>query len=239
MVGVNVVGSFGDFLRQALSDAVSRVRAWSVLKKITVAIALVGFVMATVIFDVPPLATLRQWADAAGPWFPVVYWFVYVIVTQFPIPRTILTLSAGILFGPWTGILIALTATAVSAALSLSIVRGLLGDWIRPHLNHPAVAGINRRLEQRGWLAVLSLRMIAGIPFSIMNYTAALTSVRLLPFTVATFFGSAPGTIATVFFGDTLTGEADPFIVVITIVLALLGVAGLVLDTRMPVKASD
>lgn len=118
-------------------------------------------------------------------------------------------------------------------------MRGLLGEWIRPYLRHPAVAGINRRLEQRGWLAVASLRMIAGIPFSVLNYAAALTSVRLVPFTVATFIGSAPGTIAMVFFGDTLTGEADPVIIAITVALAVVGVVGLLLDSRIPVKEQN
>ena len=213
-------------------DAVDAVRQWSWAKKILVAAAVVAFIAVTVLFDVPPLSTLRAWADSVGGWFVVAFWFAYVLITQFPVPRTILTLSAGVLFGPWVGILLSLTATAVAAAVSLSIVRGLLGEWIRPYLRHPAVAGINRRLEQRGWLAVTSLRMIAGIPFSVLNYAAALTSVRL----VATFVGSAPGTIAMVFFGDTLTGEADPVIIVITVVLALAGVAGLLLDSRIPVK---
>ena len=76
----------------------------------------------------------------------------------------------GILFGTGRGILIALTATTVSAVISLLIVRTLLRDWVEPRLTHPAVESINRRLEERGWLAILSLRMIAAVPFSIMNY---------------------------------------------------------------------
>lgn len=220
-------------------DAVDAVRQWSWAKKVLVAVAAVAFFAVTLFFDVPPLSTLRGWADAAGGWFVLAFWFAYVLITQFPVPRTILTLSAGVLFGPWVGILISLTATAVAAAVSLSIVRGLLGEWIRPYLTHPAVADINRRLEQRGWLAVTSLRMIAGIPFSVLNYAAAFTSVRLLPFTVATFLGSAPGTVATVFFGDTLTGDADPVIIAVTVALALVGVVGLVLDSRLPVKEQN
>ncbi|WP_018021669.1 VTT domain-containing protein [Corynebacterium doosanense] len=188
------------------------------------------------LFDVPPLSTLRDWADALGPWFVVAFWFAYVGVTQFPVPRTILTLLSGILLGPGTGILVALTATAVSAAVSLVVVRGLLADWIRPRLTHPAIGRINSRLRQRGWAPVISLRMIAGVPFSVMNYAAAMTDVRVSTFAAATFLGSAPGTIATVLFGDTLTGEADPLIVAITVALAVAGIIGLAVDSRLPVK---
>lgn len=198
-------------------------------------LAVLGIIVMTQ-FDIPPLSTLRVWADALGPWFVVAFWFAYVGLTQFPIPRTILTLSSGILLGPWVGILAALTATAASAALSLAVVRGLLADWIRPRLTHPAIGRINARLRQRGWASVISLRMIAGVPFSVMNYAAALTDVRVSTFAAATFLGSAPGTIATVFFGDTLTGQANPAIVAITVLLAVAGIIGLAVDSRVPVK---
>ena len=135
------------------------------------------FVAAWMLLDVPPLSTLRTWSDETGAWFPVLFWLLYVLITQFPIPRTLMTVSAGILFGTGRGILIALTATTVSAVVSLLIVRTLLRDWVEPRLTHPAVENINRRLEERGWLAILSLRMIAAVPFSIMNYAAALTRV--------------------------------------------------------------
>lgn len=196
----------------------------------------ITFGAAWLLLDVPPLSTLRTWSDQTGPWFPVLFWLLYVLITQFPIPRTLMTVSAGILFGPVRGILIALTATTVSAVISLLIVRTLLRDWVEPRLTHPAVANINRRLEQRGWLAILSLRMIAAVPFSVMNYAAALTRVRVLPFALATLVGSAPGTVLVTLFGDTLTGQADPLLVAVMAVLAVMGIAGLVLDTRLPTR---
>lgn len=200
------------------------------------AVAAALFVAAWWALDVPPLSTLRAWAAQTGPWFPVLFWLAYVAITQFPIPRTIMTVSAGILFGSGAGIAIAITATTAAAVVSLLVVRLLLRDWIAPRLTHPAVELINQRLEARGWLAVASLRMIAVVPFSIMNYAAALTRVRVLPFALATFIGSLPGTIITVLFGDTLTGEANPAIVAATVVLGVLGFAGLLIDARTPVQ---
>nr|WP_231375787.1 TVP38/TMEM64 family protein [Corynebacterium aquatimens] len=198
-------------------------------------VAVCLFVAAWIFLDVPPLSVLREWSDQTGPWFPVVFWLLYVLITQFPIPRTVMTVSAGILFGSVQGILLALTATTVAAVISLVLVRYLLRDWVEPRLTHPIVESINQRLEARGWLAVLSLRMIAGVPFSIMNYAAALTRVRVIPFAVATLIGSAPGTILVTIFGDTLTGDADPVFIAAMAVLAVLGIVGLVIDARMPV----
>ncbi|WP_410170731.1 TVP38/TMEM64 family protein [Corynebacterium antarcticum] len=209
--------------------------ALPLLKRLAI-IAFAGAAAVAVVYvDVPGVARLRTWSEETGGWFPLAFFTGYVVITQFPVPRTILTLTSGILFGPALGIIIAVTATTTSAALSLSIVRTLLGDWIRPRLTHPTVVDINARLRERGWLAVASLRMIAVVPFSVLNYTAALTRVPLPVFTVATLLGSAPGTVMTVILGDALTGQADPAVVVVTVVLTLIGVSGLVLDSRLPV----
>lgn len=207
----------------------------------TVAALVAGalFIAVWTLIDVPSLSQLRSWSDATGAWFPVVFWLAYVVITQFPIPRTLLTVSAGVLFGAVKGVALALTATTVSAVISLLLVRFLLRDWVEPRLTHPAVQRINRRLEERGWLAVTSLRMIAGIPFSIMNYAAALTRVPVLPFAVATLVGSAPGTILVTLFGQTLTGDPDPVFVGIMAVLALIGIGGLLIDATTPTRQAS
>lgn len=200
------------------------------------ALAVTVFLGAWLLIDVPPLSTLRTWSDATGAWFPLLFFVLYVVVTQFPIPRTIMTISAGVLFGTVEGVVLALTATTVSAVISLLVVRFLLRDWVEPRLTHPKLQAVNARLEERGWLAVLSLRMIAAVPFSVLNYAAALTRVRVAPFALATLVGSAPGTVLVAVFGDTLAGEAKPIYVAAMAVLACVGVFGLVVDTKMPAR---
>ncbi|RNE49164.1 TVP38/TMEM64 family protein [Corynebacterium alimapuense] len=227
---------FGHFVWGLSRDAQAAVRGWSRTRKTLVVIGSVLFLAIAIFARIPSLDVLVGWGSAAGPEFLLAFWLGYVIVTMFPVPRTLLTLASGVLYGPWVGILVSLTATTVSAALSLIVVRKLLGEWMRPRLNHPSVAGINHRLEQRGWLAVASLRMIAAVPFSVLNYAAALSSVPLVAFTLATLVGSTPGTVVTVALGSALTGEIDPQLLVITVALALVGIAGLVVDYQTPVK---
>ena len=193
-------------------------------------------VLAVIFFvDLPGVEQLRTWADGAGSWFIALFWLCYVILTLFPLPRTIWTVSAGVLFGPVTGLAISLTALTVSAVIALLVVRGLLGEWMRPRLKHPAVAGINAHLERRGWLAIASLRLVAAVPFSLLNYAAALTAIPVGQFAVATLVGSIPTTAIGVFFGDLLTGQMHRGIIAAMIVCALVGIGGLILDSRMPV----
>lgn len=183
-------------------------------------------------YGVPDLGQLRAWSESLGGGFVLVFLGLYILITQFPIPRTIFTLSSGVLFGPFIGSIVVLVGTTLSAIVSLTIVRFFLGDWIRPHLNHPAVADINQRLATNGWLAIISLRMIAAVPFSILNYTAALTSVPVLMFGIATLIGSAPGSIATVYLGDVLIQGFQPKFLLVTLGLFSLGSFGLWLDSR-------
>lgn len=225
------------FFNSLSRDAWAEFRSWPLWKKLVVIGGLIGVALITIVMELPSIITLRNWAGESGSAFVWFFCALYVVVTQFPIPRTFLTLASGLLFGPWLGTAVALGSTTVSAAISLLIVRGLLGDWMAPRLTHPAVSRINIRLEQRGWLAITSLRMIAAVPFSILNYVAALTSVPLVAFTVATAIGSAPGTVATVVLGNAFVDSGSLTAVSITLLLAGLGVLGIILDQRLPVKS--
>lgn len=224
-----------EFLALLLGDALRAVREWSWGRRLAVAAALGCFCAITLWAEVPGVGTLRGWAESTGAWFPALFWLLYVAITQFPLPRTVLTLASGVLFGPWWGMALALSATTVSAVVSLLLVRRLLGAWMRPRLRHPAVARLSARLRERGWLAVGSLRLIAGIPFSLLNYVAALSPVPAWPFALATAVGSAPGTLAVVLLGDSLTGSPNASLLAVMGLLAVVGLAGLVADRRLPV----
>ncbi|WP_293772018.1 TVP38/TMEM64 family protein [uncultured Corynebacterium sp.] len=223
---------FWGFARGIAADAAKAVRAWTWRRWLGVALGLAAIAAFLVLVDVPALDELREYSHRLGPWFPVAFWCGYVIFTLFPIPRTVWTVSAGLLFGPWEGLALSLTALTASAALTVVGIRALLEDWLAPRLRHPAVHTINEHLQRRGWVAIGSLRMIAGIPFSILNYAAALTPIPLGQFALATLIGSIPTTALGVFFGDTLTGHADPVIIGAMIVFGLVGAILFALDAH-------
>ncbi|MBV7295450.1 TVP38/TMEM64 family protein [Corynebacterium sp. TAE3-ERU12] len=203
------------------------------------AAVLVMSAVVVAVVGIPDLSAIRQWADAAGPWFPVLFVGIYVVFTQLPIPRTVFTVSTGLLFGPVVGSVVALVSTAIAAAVSLTVVRTLGRDWVRRRVDGPIFAEVDRRLARRGWLAVGSLRMVAGVPFSILNYACAMTAIPLGPFLLGTVVGSAPGTIALVVLGDALTGSVDPRLMMIAGGLVVLGLVGLFVESRLPAPKSQ
>ncbi|MCV7284170.1 TVP38/TMEM64 family protein [Mycolicibacterium wolinskyi] len=195
---------------------------------------LAGIVILVAVALLVPLPTamqLRDWSTSVGPWFPLAFLGAHIVVTVFPFPRTAFTLAAGLLFGPATGVALAVVASTVSAVLALLLIRAA-GLQLNRLVSHPRVESLDARLRQRGWPVVLSTRMIPAVPFSVLNYAAGASAVRVLPYTLATVVGLLPGTAAVVILGDALTGNVSPMLFVVSLCTAALGVAGLVFEIR-------
>lgn len=225
-----------------MSDNDSRVRPGdrALLVRAAVGCAMVlALVVLGMMLPHPGITTVRGWADSAGGWFVVLFLVAHTVVTVFPIPRTMFTVSAGVLFGP-IGIAVCMAASTAAAVIAFLAVRAL--DERHPSAvlarvrEHRAYLPVAARLRARGWLAVGSLRLIAVAPFSLVNYASALSPVRFWPYLGATVAGLAPGTIAVVLLGDALTGESSPWLVVVSGALMAIGIAGLLVDARMPAR---
>jgi uncharacterized membrane protein YdjX (TVP38/TMEM64 family) len=198
---------------------------------IATAIVIVILVAVALLVPLPTALQLRDWATSVGPWFPLAFFAAHVVVTVFPFPRTAFTLAAGLLFGSATGVLIAVTASTLSAVLALLLVRA--AGWQLANLvHHPGIESLDARLRSRGWLAIVSMRLIPAVPFSAINYAAGASSVRLLPYTLATLAGLLPGTAAVVILGDAFTGNVSPLLILVSVCTACVGVLGLVYEIR-------
>jgi uncharacterized membrane protein YdjX (TVP38/TMEM64 family) len=152
------------------------------------------------------------------------------LVTVTPIPRTAFTLAAGLLFGPVLGVALSLTATTLAAVLAFVVVRRLGRDLVN-HLDRRVLRVVDARLHRRGWLAVASLRLIPAVPFSLLNYCSALSSIRFHDYLVGTV-GVIPGSVAIVLLGDALTGTTSPALLAVSLGGAAIGVVGLIIQAR-------
>jgi uncharacterized membrane protein YdjX (TVP38/TMEM64 family) len=193
---------------------------------------LAALAVVAVLLPHPSVAEVRAWAESA-----VLFFLIHAVVTVAPFPRTVFTLSAGVLFGSATGIAVTVAATTVSAVLALLLVRAIGRGVVEAHLNHPTAQAVDERLARRGWLAVGSLRLIAPLPFAVVNYCCGVSSVRLVPYTLGTVAGILPGTVGVVLLGDALTGRTDPALLAVSAVCIALGASGLWLESRLPAPA--
>ncbi|MQA16442.1 MAG: TVP38/TMEM64 family protein [Pseudonocardiaceae bacterium] len=190
---------------------------------------------AALVLPVPSPSEMRSWAATAGPAGVALFVLGNALITVAPVPRTVFTLAAGLLFGPVGGVGAALAATTISAGLAFGLVRALGRDLVAPLLDHGTLRSIDGRLRRRGWLAVASLRLIPVVPFSVLNYCSALSAIRWQHYLAGTV-GVVPGTIAVVLLGDALTGRTSPSLIAVSVLCATIGVAGLFVDmrTRLP-----
>ena len=136
---------------------------------------------------------------------PLLFLLGHTLATVAPVPRTVFTLAAGLLFGPVLGVALSLLATTLSAMLAFGLIRLLARRVVLPRLDHKMLQAVDARLSRRGWLAVASLRLIPAVPFSALNYCSALSSIRFRHYLAGTV-GIVPGSVAVVVFGDALTG---------------------------------
>jgi uncharacterized membrane protein YdjX (TVP38/TMEM64 family) len=79
----------------------------------------------------------------------------------------------------------------------------------------------------------MSMRLIPAVPFSVLNYTAGASAVRVLPYTLATLVGLLPGTAAVVILGDALTGNVNPLLILVSVCTATVGLVGLIYEIRV------
>jgi uncharacterized membrane protein YdjX (TVP38/TMEM64 family) len=194
------------------------------LLAVTVAVAMV---------PLPTPLQMRVWAQSIGVAAPLLFLLGHALVTVAPIPRTVFTLAAGLLFGPVLGVGLSLVATTLSAVLAFGLVRRLAGGVIRPYLDRRVLRAVDARLCRRGWLAVASLRLIPAVPFSMLNYCSALSSISFRHYLAGTA-GIVPGSVAVVVLGDALTGTTSPTLLAVSLAAAATGVIGLIVELRSP-----
>jgi len=156
---------------------------------------------------------------------------IYIIQTGLALPgATILSLSAGAIFGPWLGTLYAVTAASIGATIAFLMTRYLLRELVLTKFGNK-LEGINRELEERGLNYLLFLRLVPAFPFFLINLSAGLTRLPLRTFVLGTFFGIIPGGFVIVNAGASLATINSPSDIVSPRVLgsfALLGLFALI-----------
>ena len=139
-------------------------------------------------------------AIAGWPAAPLVFVAVHMAASLLFVPRTLLAIVAGLLFGMGWGTLWAALGSVAGAGAGFLVARYLNSGLIdldrsarlRPLLDRVAVGG---------WRAVAVFRLIPVVPHSLANYGLGLTRVRFGAYTLGSLIGQLPMTIAYVAVG--------------------------------------
>lgn len=156
------------------------------------------------------LRDVRQWVDSLGLWGPVVFAVCYALAVTALLPGSVLTASAGALFGLTLGTAAVLVGATVGAALSFGLARWLGRPVVARYAGSGRLARLDSYLTRRGFAAVLLVRLVPLFPFSVINYGAGVAGVRFSSYLAATALGIIPGTVVYTGLGGSLGDPASP-----------------------------
>lgn len=171
---------------------------------------------------------VRDLVTGTGWIGPAIYVVAYATLTVALVPGALLTASGGLLFGIGTGSLLTLVGAMLGAVVAFVVAR-VAGRAAVDRLVSGRVASVDRWLGDRGFLAVLMLRLVLLVPFNVANYAAGVTAIRLRDFAAGTAVGIVPGVVVYTTLGARASDPSDPgFLLAVTglVVLALLGGLG-------------
>lgn len=162
---------------------------------------------------------LRDSVSKLGIFAPIIYIIFYTIGTIFLVPSTPLNVSGGLIFGFTWGLFWTAIAAVLAALISFLSGRFLGQNWVRCRFGD-YLQSLNREVEKGGMWYIFALRLLPLIPYGIVNYGAALTSVTGKDYLFGTILGTIPGILPFVMIGS---GLAEGNMLPVTIALSLAG----------------
>jgi uncharacterized membrane protein YdjX (TVP38/TMEM64 family) len=165
-----------------------------------VGLVLVLLAVAGTVWAFLDLATLERTLGELGPWGPVAFLVVFVVVTPVLVPDTPLTIAAGALFGLVWGTILTSIGAFVTAAIIYLVSRWLLHDWLQQVLARQPRLRAVESVVARGQKRLLILLRLIPINPALVNYLLAATSISFGRYMLSCL-GLVPTYFATVYVG--------------------------------------
>ncbi|MGW7199614.1 TVP38/TMEM64 family protein [Streptomyces chryseus] len=203
---------------------------WSRLSFLVLMLA--AAITAVLAFEPQRLLSAGWPPQVSGAAAVVLFGVAYGLCTAAFVPRPILNLAAGALFGSQAGLVAAVAGTVVGAGIAFGLGRVLGQDALRPLLRGRALLAADGQLSRHGFRTMLAIRLFPGVPFAAANYCAAVSRMGWLPFLLATGIGSIPNTAAYVIAGSSAASPTSPAFLIAMGFIALSGLAAAVVAWR-------
>lgn len=162
-------------------------------------LGLTGVLIAQVV-RLPSIMQFRVDVRQLGVLAPMAFIAIYLVSTLLFLPKAVLSILAGAVFGLLLGVTFVMIGALLGAILAFLASRVLARHPIE-RLTGKHLARLDELIAENAFVGIAIARLIPFIPFTMLNYAAGLTTVQLRIFTGATFVGMIPGTVAYVAIG--------------------------------------
>ncbi|KUJ54078.1 hypothetical protein ADL25_06340 [Streptomyces sp. NRRL F-5122] len=203
---------------------------WSRLSLLLVLLASAATCM--LLFEPQRLVTHGWPPQFGGAAAAAVFALAYGLITVAFVPRPLLNLAAGALFGSELGTGTALVGTVLGAAIAFGLGRALGQDALRPLLRGRWLKAADGQLSRHAFRSMMAARLFPGLPFWGVNYCAAVSQMRWTPYLLATALGSIPNTAAYVVAGARASTPTSPVFLIAMAFIAVPALAGVVVAWR-------
>ncbi len=141
------------------------------------------------------LDSVVQFIEQSGAWVYVLAPLFMIVVAIVPFPAEVPAVLNGMVFGPVVGSVITWSGAVVGAAVSFELARRYgrpLAERLTPA---HALAQTDRLAYSAGWPALLAVRFVPTVAFTLVNWATGLTAIRRWTFLWTTAVGILPGAI--------------------------------------------
>lgn len=180
-------------------------RPWVKLLIVIFLLAVIFLVLQLLHIDFSKISEteFKDWAHSLGLWGPVIYILVYIFRPLILFPAGVLSATAGVIWGAGLGFFYLQIAANLSSTAEFLLARYFARGTVE-NLLKGKVLKVDEKIEKRGFLTVLLIRLIPNVAWDIQNLSLGLTKVKFRDYFLATLIGIMPGSFAFVFFGASL-----------------------------------
>ncbi len=147
--------------------------------------------------------TLLNLVADLGAWGGLLFILLYIFATVLFIPGTILTLSAGVLFGVVHGSLLVSIGSTLGSAAAFLTGRYITRKWVsKKTQENSRFKTIDQAVSEKGWKIVVLTRLTPALPFNLLNYAFGLTKIGLGTYMFSSWIGMIPATVMYVYVGS-------------------------------------
>lgn len=210
----------------------------ALVRAMILVVVLGAAVFVALIDGVPERVQIKGWMDGAGSLAPAAFVALYAVTTLFPVPKNVLSVLAGLMFGMAWGLILVWGAAMLGAVVAFALGRALGREAVEA-LTGARVARVDEVLARHGLLSIIGVRLVPVLPFTVINYSAGLTAVPFSAYLLGTAVGIVPGTVAFVALGAYSTDLGSWPIIAAVTALILLTVGGVVAARRWRSPTKD
>ena len=137
---------------------------------------------------------LKEMIENDGMLGYVIYILLYIVVAVFSLPASVITIGAGIIFGPIAGGLLALVGATIGATVAFVVSRYIARDFIVNKFGQNKIfQKIEQGVEKNGKDFLILTRLVPVFPYNIQNYAYGVTNINIVTFALISLITMAPG----------------------------------------------